>query len=308
MSVHTHQALDANVCILLAAYNGKSWISEQLNSILNQSHKRIHIYISDDNSIDTTIPIIKNFVSNHPNISLLPHKKKSSNAAQNFFRLLRDVEISEYEYIGFSDQDDIWDKDKITLAIKLLKVKNADGYSSNITAFWPDGRAKIVSKAQPQKKFDYMFESAGPGCTFIISKKLALSLQDLLKKKQTELSSISLHDWFIYAFARSNGYTWYIDPTPTMLYRQHAENVVGANTGIKAFMARLSKLKQGWYLQQISLIAKELGYSDATPIKKIMRLSALDKCYLAIFSYQYRRRLRDRFAFAFYILFLAKKP
>jgi rhamnosyltransferase len=141
----------------------------------------------------------------------------------------------------------------------------------------------------------------------VISQKLVLAIQELLRKKQTELSTVALHDWFIYAFARSNNYKWYIDPTPTILYRQHATNVVGANIGIKAFIARLSKLKQGWYLQQILLIAEELGYQEAEPIKKMINLCIWDRCYLAVFAYQCRRRLRDRLAFAFFILFLAKK-
>lgn len=296
------------ICILLATYNGHKWLADQLNSIQNQTHNNLDIYISDDLSFDGSSQIIEHYVTEHTNIFFLPRQEKFGNAARNFFRLVREVDFSNYNYIAFADQDDIWEPNKINLAIRSLKHKDTDGYSSNIIAFWSGGKRKLINKAQPQTKYDYMFESAGPGCSFVISQKIALTLQKLIRQNQEPIEKITLHDWFIYAFARSKGYKWYIDPTPTLNYRQHADNVVGANTGLKAIRARLSKLKEGWYLQQMLLIAKSLGYEHASVIKKIMRLNVLDRCYLAIFSYQYRRRLRDRFAFAFFILFLARKP
>lgn len=296
------------IAILLTVFNGESWLEEQLESILGQERVILDLYISDDLSSDLSPKIIHDFSNRFPNVKVLQSLTRHGNAALNFFRLIRDVDFAEYSYIAFSDQDDRWLPEKLAIALEKIQRQNIDGYSSNVTAFWPDGKTQLIHKAQSQTKYDYMFESAGPGCTFLISQKLALSLQELLRKKQTELSNIALHDWFMYAFARSRGYQWYIDPTPTLLYRQHAENVIGANTGIKAFIARLSKLKQGWYLKQILLIAKSLGYEHSSIIKKIMRLNAWDRCFLAMSSYQYRRRLRDRFAFAFFILFLAKKP
>lgn len=296
------------VAVLLTTFNGERWLREQLDSILCQQNITLDVYVSDDLSSDQSLAIIDEYSKKYSNINVLENKVKYGNAAQNFFRLIRDVDLSGYAFIALSDQDDICFQNKLHLAIQTIKHEVVDGYSSNVTAFWSNGKSQFINKAQPKVRYDYMFESAGPGCTFVISQKLALSLQNLLRKNQTVVDTVALHDWFIYAFARSRGYQWYIDPTPTLLYRQHTENVIGANTGIKAFMTRLSKLKQGWYLQQILLIAKELGYQQAAPIQKITRLSIWDRCYLAVFSHQCRRRLRDRFAFAFFILFLARKP
>lgn len=294
------------IAILLTAFNGQRWLEKQLNSILNQENVILDLYISDDISTDRSPEIIRDY-KRFANVTALPSHTNYGNAAQNFFRLIREVNFTEYSYVAFSDQDDIWLPEKLSIALENIKSQKIDGYSSNVTAFWPNGKTQLIHKAQPQTKYDYMFESAGPGCTFVISQKLALPLQELLIRKQTELNTIALHDWFIYAFARSRGYQWYIDPTPTLLYRQHAENVVGANRGIKAFISRLAKLKQGWYLQQTLLIAKELGYQPAFPIQKMTRLNIWDRCYLAAVAHQCRRRLRDRFAFAFFVLFLAKK-
>lgn len=293
------------VAVLLASYQGIPWIDEQIDSILQQQNVNVELTISDDLSDDGTIAYLhKKKLISHLKLMIA---KRSGTAALNFFRLLIEKDFSEADYVALSDQDDIWLPNKLDLAIKTLKNQQMEAYSSNVTAFWADGRTKLINKAQPQTTYDYMFESAGPGCTFVLSRKLALGLQKFLIENYAILRTVALHDWFIYAFARSRGYQWYIDPTPTLLYRQHTENVIGANTGIKAFMSRLSKLKQGWYLQQILLIAKELGYQHAVPIQKMTRLNIWDRCYLAAIAHQCRRRLRDRFAFAFFVLFLAKK-
>lgn len=295
------------ISILMATYNGEAWIESQIESILNQIDVHVTIFISDDKSVDNTFKMVENFTNTPNQLKILPNKERQGSAAGNFFRLLIDTDITNTDYIALSDQDDIWLPEKLNKAIQEIKNQCVDAYSSNVKAFWPDGKTRLIHKAQPQAKYDYMFESAGPGCTFVFSQRLALGLQKFLRENKTKLNTVALHDWFIYAFARSRGYQWYIDPTPTLLYRQHADNVVGANTGIKAFAARLSKLKQGWYLQQTLLLAKQLGYNHAAPIQKITRLNLLDRCYLALFACEYRRRLRDRLAFAFFVLFLAKK-
>ena len=69
---------------------------------------------------------------------------------------------------------------------------------------------------------------------YVLNKDLALALQYFVKEHWDAVNEIVLHDWLMYAFARSNGYKWFIDPKPSMRYRQHGKNQVGANTGFQA--------------------------------------------------------------------------
>lgn len=294
----------AKVAILLASYRGLPWIEEQISSILNQQNVTIFLTISDDISDDGTL----GYLQQNQNTFRLLSSVRSGSASQNFFRLLKEQDLAQVDYVALSDQDDIWLPHKIEAAIKAIQLQNVEAYSSNVKAFWRDGRTQLINKAQPQKTYDYMFESAGPGCTFVLTQKLALDLQKILSDQQRRLNNVALHDWFIYAFARSNGYRWYIDHTPSVLYRQHAGNAFGANTGIKAMKSRWTKLKEGWYFDQILSIAHILNYQHSLPMQKIQRLNLWDRVYLVLHSSQFRRRLRDRFAFAFFILFLARKP
>ncbi len=237
---------------------------------------------------------------------LLPPKENGS-ASANFFRLLRDVDLTDIDYLGLSDQDDVWLEDKLNSAIQIIVSNNVDAYSSNVLAFWPDGTKKLINKAQPQQSYDYMFESAGPGCTFVLTKTLALKLQEFLLKNEVKCQSVALHDWFIYAYARANGYKWFIDPTPHMLYRQHAENVVGANVGFTAKIARWKKLRAGWLVDQALLIASIVGYSNSLPMQKLARYHFVDRLWLIINITKLRRRMRDRIALVLFLLLPLKR-
>lgn len=291
----------------MTTFNGLEWITEQLESIKNQIDVNIYLYISDDQSTDGTREFIEKLNSDKIEIVPLPSKVKFGSAGANFFRLLKDVDISKFDYIAFSDQDDIWLENKLRKAVDAIESNKVDGYSGNVTAFWSNGKKKLINKAQSQQQYDYMFESAGPGCTFVLTKKLALNLQGFLSTNQEKYKSVALHDWFIYAFAKSKGYQWFIDPEPHMLYRQHDKNVVGANIGIKAKKERWKKMRSGWHISQAILIADLLGYSNSFPIRELRNYSFTDRVTLIANARKLRRRLRDCFALAIFFLFPLKK-
>lgn len=295
--------------VLLAAYEGQPFITEQLNSIFSQADVDVHVFASIDPSKDQTEEILRDYASHESRLTILEQGQVFGSAAKNFFRLLRetDLEFVDFDYLAFSDQDDIWDADKLKHAAAMLEQAHADAYSSNVYAFWAPEKRILIDKAQPQTKFDYMFESAGPGCSFVLCKKLAQHIHRCLKQPSTQYDQIVMHDWFIYAFARSKGYQWLIDPDPKMLYRQHQHNVIGANSGFKPMLARIKKMKQGWYRQQILLIANSLGYDHRWPITALKNITCTDRLSLALHAAQCRRRLRDKIAFAVYVLFLARR-
>lgn len=291
-----------NILVLVATFNGERYIRHQLNSIDSQSNINVSIFLSDDCSIDKTVQVVKEFRK----VKVLSTERHGS-ASANFFRLTRCADLSAFDYVALSDQDDVWLSTKLSRAVSQLEDSQADAYSSNVTAFWPNDKPRLINKAQPQRQWDYMFESAGPGCTFVLSKKLALEIQTFLITNQAQCKHVASHDWFIYAFARSREFKWLIDRESHMLYRQHAGNVVGANIGIKAKLQRFKKLRDGWFFEQALLIAEVLGYADELPMQKIKRLSLLDRIWLILNINKLRRRLHDRIALVFFMLCPIKK-
>ncbi len=289
-------AKSPRIAVLLAAYNGMSWLEEQLDSILKQANVRVSVFISVDPSTDDTETWCASYAQAHTNVTLLSSAGRFGGASRNFFRLIRDVDFSAFDFVAFSDQDDIWHVDKLERATQRLRSENSDAYSSNVTAFWPCGHRLLLDKAQPQVRWDHCFEAAGPGCTYVLNRRLADAFKASLIDLWGSAQSVSLHDWYCYAYARSHGFQWFIDPAPGVDYRQHANNQVGANIGIAAFIARLKTISSGWWPEQVLLIAQLTGNYSRLPVtaahsKRLFFFKLIFK------SGQCRRRRRDKFLF-----------
>ena len=276
-----------SVAVLLAAFNGIKWIEEQVNSILNQRGVDIEVYISVDVSTDGTYEYCQNLASKNANIFILPYGDHFGGAAKNFFRLIKDVDFNQYDYISLADQDDIWLSDKISRAIEIMNVRKLDGFSSNVIAFWEDGRKQLIRKSYPQNKFDYYFESAGPGCTFVMKQQSLKKFKDFLTENWNLVNEVSLHDLMIYAFFRELSMAWYIDEIPKLYYRQHSNNQIGANTNWRSYLNRFKKIKNKWARSEIQKIINLLKPYSKEKIN-------LNYFFLIINFNKLRRRFRDR--------------
>lgn len=285
------------IAVLLAAYNGGAWIGEQFDTILNQKGVAVTIFVSIDPSSDNTEKICCEYSTKYQNIVILADAGKYGGAAKNFFRLVRDVDFSGFDYVSFADQDDIWNADKLIRGITQIKQRQLGGYSSNVLAFWPQGEQSVIVKSQPQRQWDFVFEAAGPGCTYIFSAPLAVALKQAILKNWLKINELGLHDWYSYAFARANGYAWYIDPEPSMLYRQHSSNQVGVNQGFSAFSYRAKKVMQGWGIKQAALIANLVGQGDDAFVKSWSGLSRYGFLKLALNANKCRRKPSERLLF-----------
>jgi len=294
--------LRARVNVLLAAYNGEKYIKQQIESVLDQTQRPNKILINIDQSQDKTLSIVQGLAKKNSKIQILNIDKRFGSAAANFINLINETNLKDIDYIALADQDDIWMEDKLEKAIQKLE-QGFDGYSSNVEAFWEDGRKQVLIKNQPQQKFDHLFESAGPGCTFVLNKKLALKLQQFLKKGHfSQLHNY--HDWLIYAFARSHGFKWHIDSYTSVEYRQHDTNMFGANVGIKAFVSRTQRVLSGEGVDFAFSLMRELKVQDPF-IESLFPVSRFNLLRLAFRAKQCRRRVRDQIYFFFACILLA---
>lgn len=284
-------------------------MTEQARSIQEQRNVELKLDVSDDASRDGTVTWLQALAARDARIGLLPAVGPFGSAAKNFYRLLRDADFSDVDYIAFADQDDIWHPDKLARSVALLQRSGAAVVSSNVTAFWPDGRRKLMDKAQPQRRLDYLFEAAGPGCTYVMTVNFALVVRDQLARiAASGLPLPAHHDWFCYALCRARGELWAMDPASTMDYRQHGGNEVGANSGFRAAMARQRKVASGAWRQEVLGIlrmAQALRPEDAALsalAKRLERGGWVDRWVLACQVGQFRRRRRDRLVLAGFFL------
>ena len=287
--------MNKKVAILLASYNGTKYIKEQIDSILNQKDVDVTIFISDDLSTDNTLEYLRNKYENNKRLIYLKNDGKFGGAAKNFFRLIKDVDFSTFDFISLADQDDIWYEDKLINAITNINSYKIDGYSSNVLAFWENGREMLLDKANEQAKYDYLFEAAGPGCTYVLNKKLANAVKMFIIENWGKVNQIDLHDWIIYAFSRENGYKWYIDKKPSMRYRQHTSNQVGANDGISAKIKRLKLVFSSWYRDETKKIIEVLEIENKYSFTKlILNKGYFNNLLLIRYSFDFRRKLKEK--------------
>ena len=251
MKENSFYGRNPRVAVLMAAYNGMQWIDCQIDSILNQSNVNVTLFISVDRSTDGTLAHCKALAHARSDVFVLAGNERFGSAGPNFYKLIREVDFTNFDAVALADQDDIWINNKLSRACNLMKELDCQAVSSDVTAFWPCGRTKLIKKSYPQRQFDHFFEPAGPGCTYVLGQSSIVAMQAFLRRLGSASNGITFHDWLTYAFCRHNGFKWHIDDKPMTLYRQHNNNQFGANAGLKAILKRLQLVKRKWYRQQV---------------------------------------------------------
>lgn len=284
--------------MLLATHNGRAWIEEQIESIRAQEGVGARILASDDASTDGTYE----YLTGDAGVEVLGGRGPYGSAGRNFYELLIRADFSDCDWVAFSDQDDVWYPWKLHRAIARMTAEKCEGYSANVTAFWEDDRELLIDKAQPQKEWDFLFEAAGPGCTYVISSRMAAELQSLLRVRPSIAAEVYNHDSLIYGLARARGFRWLIDPQPVLHYRQHGTNHTGANTGWSALRKRIKLIRSGWYREQAFALAHACELDEVPFVQEVFRPGIRPRLRLALRASQCRRRPRDAVLLAFIAL------
>lgn len=248
--------------ILMCTYQGENFLKEQLESFSNQTFQDWALWVSDDGSQDKTLGIIRSFKEQHSKTQLVMGPQKGY--VVNFLSLLARREIQS-EFYAFSDQDDVWEADKLYRAVSYLKT-----IPSRMPALYCS-RTRLIDGKDREIGFAPLFskrpcfqnalvQNIGGGNTMVFND----AARKLICKINLSIE-IPAHDWWAYiAVAACNGSVYY-DSYPGVRYRQHADNLVGSNNGFMARLFRLNLLLQGRFrewnnknLEALSLIKNDL--------------------------------------------------
>ena len=113
------QHLGPKVAILLGTFRGQQYLAEQLDSFAAQTHSNWEVWASDDGSTDDTLKILEGFKAKWPAGRLSIQAGPGKGFVANFLALTCRAGI-EAQYYAYSDQDDIWDADKLERALQWL--------------------------------------------------------------------------------------------------------------------------------------------------------------------------------------------
>ncbi|MCC9888180.1 glycosyltransferase family 2 protein, partial [Streptococcus agalactiae] len=279
--------------ILMATYNGEKFLAQQIESIQKQTFKEWNLLIRDDGSSDKTCDIIRNFTAKDSRIRFINENEHHNLGVIKSFFTLVNYEVADFYF--FSDQDDVWLPEKLSVSLEAAKHKASDvpllvytdlkvvNQELNILQ---DSMIRAQSHHANTTLLPELTENTVTGGTMMINHALA--------EKWFTPNDILMHDWFLALLAASLGEIIYLD-LPTQLYRQHDNNILGARTMDKRFKI----LREGpksiftryWKLihdsqKQASLIVDKYG--------DIMTANDLEliKCFIKIDKQPFMTRLR----------------
>ncbi|MCI8565602.1 MAG: glycosyltransferase family 2 protein [Lachnospiraceae bacterium] len=226
------------VVILMATYNGEKYLRDQIDSILNQKDVNVELIVRDDGSKDSTIAILQEYANRDSRV--LYYSDGNLGPAKSFLDLVK--KAPESSFYAFSDQDDVWDPDKISVAVKAIKKLDLNKpamYFSNLKIVDQNLQFCRMSHSYSQfqkNKYASLAEYMPSGCTMLFNKAAA----NLINLKEPEWCT--MHDVWIYLICMFFGSTTY-DIDGHINYRQHSNNIMGAykKKTIKLYFERIKR-------------------------------------------------------------------
>lgn len=202
--------------VCMATYNGADYVSEQISSILCNLEKEDELIVSDDGSVDETLEIIRDFQSRDERIRLLTGSHQG--IISNFSRA---IEASSGEYVFLSDQDDVWDNNKVSKVIRTFQER-------------PEAKV-IVHNARlidstgerlPMTLFE--LRQSKPGLIKNIIKNSYVGCcmafrRSVLAKAMPIPTKVAMHDWWIGLWGEIERGSVFINEE-LMGYRRHETN------------------------------------------------------------------------------------
>ena len=238
-----HAGLDAaHVAILMCTKDGAAFLAEQLHSIAEQTHTNWSLIVSDDGSTDATLKHPRRFAEGSTQKTAIRSGPRQGVCA-NFLSLATDPGINA-DYFAFSDQDDIWYKNKLQRALAWLVTVPGDVpavYCGRTELVSNDGRSYGLSPlfTRPIAFRNAIVQSLGGGNTMVFNAAAKRLLEAMGRL------DVVLHDWWMYQLVSAVGGAVHYDPQPMLKYRQHPDNLIGSNRGWAARVVRLRMMLRG---------------------------------------------------------------
>ncbi|MCQ9373883.1 glycosyltransferase family 2 protein [Methyloversatilis sp. XJ19-13] len=240
LSIHSFP----KVAIFLCTYQGQNYLAEQLESLAAQTHSNWEVWASDDGSEDDTLTILDAYRRLWGPNRLSIHSGPARGFVVNFLHSTCSAAL-EADYYAYSDQDDIWEADKLERAIIWLRDVPQD-----VPALYCSRTRLIDEKntdigfsprfAKPPSFANALMQNIGGGNTMLFNN----AARTLLQQAGEDIQVVT-HDWWVYLAVSGCGGQVLYDTYPSLRYRQHSGNLIGMNAGWAARWARICRRCRG---------------------------------------------------------------
>ena len=236
--------MGSKIAVLMAVWKDARFLREQLSSIRNQDHEEIEIWVSrdcDEEHMGIALDEEASKFGTNRFFVLSGPKRGSSN---NFLSLVFNTHI-QADYFAYSDQDDIWERDKLSRAIAELELvpqtipalygsrtRIIDAMGNNITLFPFHGKEPSFRNA--------LVQNIASGHTMVMN----CAAREILLA--TNITDVPFHDWWTYLLISGAAGRFFYDSDPSVRYRQHDRNLTGAPLNHpKAQIRRIQRILNG---------------------------------------------------------------
>lgn len=238
------RAAAGRIAILLCTFNGARFLPQQLASYEAQGFADWRLFASDDGSQDETLSLLDAFQKRHGVEKVYIRRGPRRGFVANFLSLICDPQV-QGAYYAFSDQDDIWNSDKLSRARRFLSEVPVDEpvvYCSRTRLIDEEGDEIGLStfyRRAPHFR-NALAQSLASGNTMVLNEKV----RQLLMQAGPDVK-VASHDWWAYLATTAVGGKVLYDSVATISYRIHSRNVIGSNDTAGARMVRVRLLWQG---------------------------------------------------------------
>ena len=208
------------VSIVLCTFNGERFLRAQVESLLAQSHQDIEIIAVDDGSSDATVEMLEAYAAADSRVLLKVRQERRGLAAG----IEEGLAIARGDFVALSDQDDIWEAEKLTILLREIKDAAAVYCASALidesdrplgrTLLWALGPIEPRAGADPWELF---WQNSVSGHALLFRASL---IADILP-----LDSAWMHDHQIGIVAAARGGLRYCDEA-LVRHRIHRDNYV----------------------------------------------------------------------------------
>jgi glycosyltransferase involved in cell wall biosynthesis len=260
----------SHVFIILSTYNGVAHVAALVESIRSQTFEDWCLLVRDDGSSDATVDVVDKLAQQDPRILLLPQDGRGLGAPGSFGLLLAAARARGARYVFFADQDDVWLPGKLDRLLSVMADAEATVGSEMPVLVYSDlvvvaGDLRVIHASlrryqwltppqQAEALRVLLTQNVVTGCGALLNRPLldvVLPLPD----------EVVMHDWWAAQCAAATGRIVDVADA-TVLYRQHAANVVGA-AGPWALASRMLRQPRWWWARGMRRFLLEVRQAEA---------------------------------------------
>ncbi len=214
------------VAVLLATFNGGRFLREQLHSLAAQRGVTWTLFWRDDGSSDDTVAIVTAFIARIGQGVRVAAPVGRIGPTDSFLLLLSHAAAAMPDaVVAFADQDDVWLEDKLRRGLRGLEGPAGPAIYCSRQILVNESLQVLRPSAplrEPPGFAAALTQNIATGCTVMLNPDAVALLT------ASRAPSATLHDWWCYLVVMAAGGRLVLDQEPSVLYRQHAANMIGA--------------------------------------------------------------------------------